>query len=296
MNLAEKRLDAFEYLFQGIQDDYFKGYAFWRYVKSKGIEMFHIYDPDPKEMVRKISKIKNDFMQFASKLVTEYHTLFNSKYKETLEYVNKLEKATGIKLSQQMKIALNIIRMEIGDLPIVTKAEIDELKEHVKNLIQYLKTLPSNKRYIDERTKISDELLLSFIIIGKKLGYDPLLLLIIGARESSLNNKANSGYAIGISQQTFFGAFSYYFNPKNNIKIPILLPTMYSDIKKDFPDIYSIYAMALTLENKKLEKKTNDIWEIVSYYKGSNTPTSQEYANEIKTIYEKTIKRNKKIS
>jgi hypothetical protein len=30
---------------------------------------------------------------------------------------------------------------------------------------------------------------------------------------------------------------------------------MYSDIKKDFPDIYSIYAMALTLENKKLEKK-----------------------------------------
>ena len=84
MTLAEKRLDAFEYLFQGIQDDYFKGYAFWKYVKSKGIEMFHIYDPDPKEMVRKISKIKNDFIEFASKLVTEYHTLFNSKYKETL--------------------------------------------------------------------------------------------------------------------------------------------------------------------------------------------------------------------
>jgi predicted metallo-beta-lactamase superfamily hydrolase len=75
--------------------------------------MFHIYDPNPEEMVRKISKIKNDFIKFASKLVTEYHTLFNSKYKETLEYVNKLEKATGIKLSQQMKIALNIIRMEI---------------------------------------------------------------------------------------------------------------------------------------------------------------------------------------
>lgn len=111
--LGERRLDAFEYLFQGIQDDYLKGYAFWRYVKSKGIEMFHIYDPNPEEMVRKISKIKNDFIKFASKLVTEYHTLFNSKYKETLEYVNKLEKATGIKLSQQMKIALNIIRMEI---------------------------------------------------------------------------------------------------------------------------------------------------------------------------------------
>ena len=116
--------------------------------------------------------------------------------------------------------------------------------------------------------------------------YEPELIMAIIAKESSFNNKASTKFAFGLSQQTFYGAFPYYF--KGKIKHPICLPTFYSDIKRDFPDILSVYAMIITFENKKLENielKSNFSYEkLLQIYNGKNKQ-NDDYVKDILKYY-----------